>query len=192
MGAFVPASYLGLFLLILGTGVGLPVPEDAVVLGGGWLVHTGATRLVPTMAVALAAALLGDVLLYVAGRKLGPRVAGHRLFGRFLTANRMARAQRFFDRWGAGAVLLGRFVMGLRAAIFLTAGTLRMSFARFFAVNLAGALLSVPLLVWLGAWAGEELPRVAAALSRARLLALVAVAAAVATALIARKLLKRR
>ena len=90
------------------------------------------------------------------GDALGPKVASHRLFGRFFTANRLARAQRFFDKWGAGAILLGRFVMGLRAAIFLTAGTLRMGFWRFFFWDSIAALISVPLWILLGYKASEN------------------------------------
>lgn len=169
---FAPASYLGLFVLVILTGLGLPLPEDAVVLGGGYLVHTGQTRLYPTIAVALLGVLAGDVLLYLAGRRFGPAVIRQRRFARWLSPERMERARRFFERWGGGAVFVGRFVMGLRAAVFLTAGTLRMSFPRFFAINLAGALLSVPLLVWLGAQAGDRLAAVGDRIAHGKLIAL--------------------
>jgi membrane protein DedA with SNARE-associated domain len=181
-GWFTPVSYGSLFAVILLTGLGLPIPEDAVVLAGGYLVHTGATRLGPTMAVALASAVAGDVLLYLAGRRFGERVVGHRRFARLVSPARVERARRFFHRWGGAAVLVGRFVMGLRAAVFLTAGTLRMSFPRFFFINLAGALASVPLLVWLGAWGGDRIDRFAAAIAHARWAALLAVALAAAVA----------
>ena len=189
---FEPASYSGLFAIIVATGAGLPLPEDAAVIAGGYLVHRGVTRLLPTVVVALVAVLCGDSLLYFAGLRLGPRVVRHRLFARLLSASRMARAERFFARHGVVAVLLGRFVMGLRAALFVTAGTLRMSYARFLFINLLGALVSVPVLVWLGARGGEQLDRLSSSVAVVRWSALLVLVCAVLVIAVVRHGARRR
>jgi len=181
-GGFEHLSYPGLLALVFATGAGLPLPEDAVVLGAGWLVHRGAVAPVPTVLLMIAGVVAGDVFLYVVGRRFGRRVVEHPRFARRITPERLARAERFFGRWGAGAVVLARFVAGVRAGVYLTAGVLRMSFSRFLAVDIAASLVNVPLLVWLGYASGSGIDRVAAWVMRARLFALGAVVLAILAA----------
>jgi membrane protein DedA with SNARE-associated domain len=170
--------YLTLFAAVVLTGLGLPVPEDAIVLGGGYLAFRRLTALWPTMGVALIGALTGDALLYWGGRRYAQRLAKR------IGEARLARARRALDRWGVGAILVGRFVMGLRAAIFVTAGIVELPFRRFLLVNTAGALIGVPLVVWLGYWAGDGVDELAHTLLRVKLVALAVLAVLVAAALL--------
>lgn len=173
------APYFAILGAIFLTGAGLPLPEDFVVLGAGYLVYSGVVSLYPTVAVALVAVLAGDVFLYWAGRRWGRQIVGHPRLG--VSPERLARAERFFARWGAGAIVLARFVAGLRAAVYLAAGLLRQPFGRFFAIDFAASLVNVPLLVLLGRYAGPQLDRVAAQVAGVKLavLAIAAVALAV-------------
>ena len=168
-GLVAPAGYLGLFLLVVGTGAGLPLPEDAAVLAGGYLVARGVTRLGPTIAVALVAVLLGDAFLFFIGRRLGPKLLARGWVARRVTPERLEQARAFVQRRGVVAVLVGRFVMGLRVAIFLAAGALGLPWSRFLVANALGALVGVPLLVLLGRWAGPRLDGVAATVGEVRL-----------------------
>jgi len=185
-GYFAGLSYAGLFAVVFLTGAGLPLPEDLALLGGGWLVHRGALALYPTLAVAFAAVLAGDLFLYGAGRRLGRAAITHPRLG--VTAERLARAERFFDRWGALAVVIARFVVGLRAGVYLTAGVLRLPLWRFLLVDALAALVNVPLLVLLGRWSGDRLEAVAREVAYARWYALAALGAIVLAALGARLL----
>ena len=168
-GLVAPAGYLGLFLLVVATGAGLPLPEDAAVLAGGYLVARGVTRLGPTIAVALVAVLLGDAFLFLVGRRLGPKLLARGWVARRVTPERLEQARAFVQRRGVVAVLVGRFVMGLRVAIFLAAGALGLPWSRFLVANGLGALVGVPLLVLLGRWAGPRLDGVAATVGEVRL-----------------------
>jgi membrane protein DedA with SNARE-associated domain len=174
-------SYLGLFAIVFLTGAGLPLPEDLVVLGAGWLIHHGITDLAPTLATTLVAVVAGDVLLYGAGRRYGPRIASHPRLARRFPPDRVERAQRLFARWGSSALIAARLVPGLRAAVYLVAGTLRMPFRRFLLIDSLASLVHVPLLVGIGVAVGDDVDRVAAALLHGKLWAaagLVVVAAA--------------
>jgi len=92
------------------------------------------------------AAVLGDNLGYLIGRKLG-RAAVLR-YGRYvlLTAARLDKAEAFFARHGGKVVTVARFVSGLRQANGIIAGLTRMRWLRFLAFNALGAAL------WVGAW----------------------------------------
>jgi membrane protein DedA with SNARE-associated domain len=168
---FEQLSYVGLFLVVFATGVGLPLPEDAVVLGAGWLVHAGRARLVPTIAVTFVAVVAGDVFLYFLGARVGGALAAHPGVARRFPPERLARARRFFERYGDFAIVAARFVLGVRAAVYFTAGALGRPLARFVVVDALAALVNVPALVVLGWLGGEELARVERRVTNARWLA---------------------
>ncbi len=147
-------SYLGLFLFVFATGAGLPIPEDAALLGAGYLVHDGVCAPLPAVIVAFVAVLAGDGFLYFAGRTVARRALESRWLARLATPERLARGERQFARFGIAAVALARFVPGLRAAVYLAAGTMRMPLARFALVDGLAALVNVPLLIYLGYRAG--------------------------------------
>jgi len=173
---FAGLSYLGLFGVIFATGAGLPLPEDVALLGAGYLVHTGTTSLYPTIAVALVAVLAGDLFLYFAGRRLGALAKPERL----------ARAEAWFARWGTLAIVIARFTVGVRAAVYLAAGVLRIPLGRFLVVDALAALVNVPLLVILGRLFAVQLDRVAAHVAHIRWYVLGAVGVIVLIALIRR------
>ncbi len=185
---FAGLSYLGLFGVIFLTGAGLPLPEDVALLGAGYLVHSGTTALYPTLAVALVAVLAGDLFLYAAGHRLGRALATHPRYG--LSPERLARAERFFTRWGTLAIVIARFTVGVRAGVYLAAGVLRIPLPRFLLVDALAALVNVPLLVILGTLFATQLDRIAAHVAHARWCALAAVAMVLAIALLVR--LRRR
>ncbi|MCU0694596.1 MAG: VTT domain-containing protein, partial [Polyangiaceae bacterium] len=61
---------------------------------------------------------------------------------------RIAKVQRWFDRYGSFTVFLGRQVAGVRFVTFFTAGTMRVPLWKFVVFDFIGCLVSVP--VWMG------------------------------------------
>jgi membrane protein DedA with SNARE-associated domain len=133
-------GYPALAALIFGESAGLPIPgETALILAGG-LAASGRLSLALVVAVASAAAVLGDNLGYWLGRRGGRSLllrdghgARHRRAG-------VARADRFFARHGAGAVFLARWVVGVRYLAALLAGATRMHYRSFLVANALGAI----------------------------------------------------
>jgi membrane protein DedA with SNARE-associated domain len=143
-------SYPAVALLIAGTGVGLPVPEDLLLLAAGVVVAKGEANLYLMMAVGWGSVLLADNVLYRIGRRLGPRAAEHRLFKKVLSPKRLEWIGGHFVRHGMLTVFLARFVPGLRMTTLLVAGIGKMPMGRFVLAAGGAALISVPLLVFLG------------------------------------------
>ena len=165
----VPASHGAFFVAVVGTGTGLPLPEDAVLLGAGVALSHGTLLWAPTLLLGVVGVLAGDLLLYAMGYAWGHRLVHHPRLAKRFTKARLAKAQSFFDRFGDGAIVLARFVMGARGAIFFLSGTLRRPFGRFVVIDAAACFFQVPLLLGIGAFAGPHLEGMVTRSGHARL-----------------------
>ena len=130
-------SYLGIIVVLVLTGTGLPIPEELVVGVAGWAAANGQLNS-PWLAFAscLVGALGGDCLLYWIGYHFGYSVLReHRILARFLRPEREQRIEQMIDRHGPKVFFFARFLVGLRSPIFLVAGILRIPFRRFILID---------------------------------------------------------
>jgi membrane protein DedA with SNARE-associated domain len=155
-------TYLGLFVVLLLCGLGLPVPEDVALLAGGYLVHRGVVRYPITLAVSLVGVVAGDNSLYFLGRRVGGGLLTYFGLGRPGSRDQVERLQAFMKRHGHLAIFYARFLAGLRALIYLSAGSLGVPPTRFLLYDLLGALISVPVVVSLGYIFGGQIERAVA------------------------------
>ncbi len=137
-------TYLGIFLLLFGASLGVPIPEEGPIVAAGVLAHEALVRWWIALPVCLIGALSGDVLLYWAGRHWGERILDWRVVRRVLSKSREEYLLSAYHRHGIKIVFTARHVVGLRAAAFLTAGIARIPFTRFLLVDTAAALVGVP------------------------------------------------
>jgi membrane protein DedA with SNARE-associated domain len=140
-------------IALLAGGLGLPLPEDVVLLAAGWLVWRGDAAFVSFAPLALAAIVAGDVLLYWIGRLAvrHPRVA------RLLLRPRVRRLRDAFVAHDVRLLLLARVAVGARAAFFLSAGMARIPLWRFVVVDALGGAVMVTFWMKLGAHLGGRL-----------------------------------
>ncbi len=147
-------AYVALFVLIAAESSGAPVPGETALITAGVLASHGDVRIEFAIAIAAVAAIVGDNIGYAIGR-----TGGRRLLERpgFLEHHRhriLEHGEPFFERHGAKAVFLGRWVAGLRIAAAWLAGINRMPWQRFLFWNALGGIawaISVGLLAyWLG------------------------------------------
>ena len=134
----VPASigYPLLFGFVGAESAGALVPGETALIVAGALAGQGRLSLPLVIAVAAVAAIVGDNVGYVIGRK-GIR----RLVDRPGRRSRLVeRADVLVARYGAGAVFVGRWVPGLRVVVAWAAGTGRMPWSRFLLWNALGAI----------------------------------------------------
>jgi len=151
------SSYLGLLMVLILCGLGLPLPEDVALLAGGYLAHQGVTRYPITLGVCLIGVVTGDTSLFFLGRRFGSGVVRYFGLGSPSLQGRIAHWQEFMRRYGHRAIFYGRFLAGLRALIYLSAGTLGVPPSRFFFYDVLGAVISVPIVVSLGYLFGHEI-----------------------------------
>ena len=150
-------TYLGLFVVLMLCGLGLPIPEDVALLAGGYLVHRGITRYPITLAVSLVGVVTGDNSLFFLGRHFGSGLVRYFSIGRPGRKQQIERIEGFMQRHGHRAIFYARFLAGLRALVYLSAGSFGVRPAVFLFYDLLGALISVPIVVTLGYIFGKQL-----------------------------------
>jgi membrane protein DedA with SNARE-associated domain len=106
------------------------VPSEATVISAGVLAGAGDLQLGFVIAAGAAGAYAGDSSGYWLGRRLDSRLE-RRLFPGTKGARRRAWAERALERHGGPLIFGARFVPGGRTATTVTAGVLRMRWARF-------------------------------------------------------------
>jgi membrane protein DedA with SNARE-associated domain len=184
--------YLGLFLLLVLGTLGLPFPEDGILLLSGFLTAHHVIRPLPAFLVVYSGLLMTDFLLYSVGKKYGRRIVEHKRFQKILTANRLAKLEEKFKRWGALVVFFGRHLLGLRAQIFLVAGVMRMPWKKFLIVDATSALLTITLWGGLGYVGGNSIQTLKRDITNIEQIVMVILAILVGSWLLLRYLKKRR
>ncbi|MEO7626722.1 MAG: VTT domain-containing protein [Nocardioides sp.] len=137
------ALLLAMAVIFAETGllVGFFLPGDSLLFTVGVVAATGAIPL-PFWLIAsglFTAAVLGDQVGYLIGRRIGPRVFA-RTDSRFFAASHATKAQAFFAKHGPKAVVLARFVPVVRTFSPVVAGVAEMPRRTFTAYNAAGGL----------------------------------------------------
>ncbi|HEY6257242.1 MAG TPA: DedA family protein [Xanthobacteraceae bacterium] len=168
-----------LFILVMLESMGVPVPgETALVTAALYAGSTHQVDIVRIVAVAAAAAIVGDNIGYLIGRSIGIRLLVR--YGRYLRLDekRLKVGQYLFLRHGGKIVFFGRFVALLRTLAAFLAGVNLMRWPRFLMMNALGGICWAALFGGGAYLFGEQINRVAGPV---RLLLLVgAVGAAVA------------
>lgn len=154
-------GYPVIFLLLLGAGLGIPIPEDVPLLATGVLATSeSGLSVAQGAAVCTAFVLTRDLIVYALGRRYGTAILRRRPFSRIAPEELVTRYQAIIRRRAIPVVFFGRFVVGLRSAIFFAAGTAGVSARLFLLVDAIAAFVSVPFFVWLGWRFASELDRV--------------------------------
>jgi membrane protein DedA with SNARE-associated domain len=159
-------GYLAIFVLVVLGNMGVPLPEETVLLLAGYMVWQGELWLPLVLAVGLASAVAGDNLGYWIGRHYGQGAIER--YARFVLGHpeRLASMRAFVARYGPLGVFAARFLPGLRFTAGPLAGAAGLGPFRFFLANVLGASLYVPVAVGLGYAVGFGLGDYVARLER--------------------------
>ena len=179
-------TYAGIFLVLFVAGLGAPIPEEAPILAAGILASQEVIRWWLALVVCFAGVLSGDIVLYWVGHHWGEHIMDWRVTRFVLTPERERQVVAAYHRHGVKIVFTARFVAGFRAAAFLTAGIVRISFWKFLLVDAIAALVAVPLGFGVAYLFTDQLPAILHGVHRVErlliLAAMVLVAAVIAYA----------
>ena len=152
LGALLQDHELALvFWNVLLEELGLPIPAVPVLILVGALRAQAMQSLLMASAVALAAYVIGDMALYLIGRRYGHRVMRW-LCGISLSPDSCVRQTSLhFERWGGWTLVLGKFLPGIGTVAPPLAGVVRVSWPRYLLLSGLGSVLWVGLAVGAGA-----------------------------------------
>jgi membrane protein DedA with SNARE-associated domain len=162
------------FLALFLCGFGLPMPEDIILVAGGiiaWKASPmrelaehpslramlGDPGLLWMVIAGLAGILAGDLVTFLAGRRFGSRVADFRPLRRVVSPAKLEQVEKLMRRRGDLVVVIARYLPGLRAPTYFTAGHARMPVWEFLLLDGLAALVSAPVWVCLGFYFGSDI-----------------------------------
>jgi membrane-associated protein len=151
---------------------GIPLPGETALLASAVLAKHGNLEIEIVIAVAAAAAIIGDNIGYVVSRRYGRRLLTRPGRSQARRLEVLERGQAFFDRHGPKAVFLGRWVAGLRVWASWLAGITHMPWRTFLMWNALGGITWAVTVGLAGYILGETAERI---VERAGLGALIAV-----------------
>lgn len=165
--------YGAIVLFMILSAFGMPIPEEIVLISAGFVGHMAlhpedypppypgapSVNIYVLAAVSFVAVVGADFLIYVLGKKFGPRMFKMKWFARLISENSLDRIQRWTRKYGAWAVFAFRFTPGVRFPGHLMCGAMGLSPWRFFGVDIIAAGISVPTQVLLVSLYGETILR---------------------------------
>ncbi len=138
--------------------VGFFLPGDTLLFAAGFLTQQGALGVNIHLLVLLLtiAAIAGYGLGYVFGHKFG-----RKLFAKpntpIFNHDNLIRAEKFYEKYGALTIIIGRFVPFARTFVPIVAGIARMNYTQFTLYNAIGAVIWIASIVYLGYFGGAWL-----------------------------------
>ena len=149
-------GYWALYMLLALGVVGLPIPDETLLVFTGYLISRGTLNPVGAFAAAVAGAWTGISGSYLIGRTLGVG-AVHR-YGKYIhfTEDRLAYVHRWFDRIGHWMLVVGYYIIGVRHFTAIVAGMSRLGYPTFVAYAWTGGALWVATFLTLGYFLGEN------------------------------------
>ncbi len=149
-------AYITVFGLLLAGAFGLPVPEDLALIGAGVLIHFGRAHYLIMGVICYVGIIVGDVIIYRLGYAAGPTLFRKRWFRRLVTASRIQSIRAGLEKRTFSSIFIARHLFYLRTASFLICGAVRINFTKFLICDLIAALITAPLMLFIGYLFGEH------------------------------------
>lgn len=150
----------GLTVLIIvvfsetGLLVGFFLPGDSLLITAGLIAAQGYLDIAVLNVSLIIAAIVGDQVGYLFGRKTGPR-----LFKRenslLFNKDHLIKAKEFYEKYGGRAIIYARFVPFARTFAPIVAGVAQMEYKKFVSFNIFGGMLWVLSMTLIGYYFGN-------------------------------------
>lgn len=171
-------GYLAIFSLLMLGIVGPLIPDEAILVLSGVLIHRGQFHFLPTFLAALAGSLCGISLSFAVGLYGFGWLERRSPWLHQFASQHLDRAENWFLRFGKWTLFFGYFVAGVRHCTALFAGISRMPFRDFAPPAYSGALCWVFVFLGVGYFAGDQWSRYGGAVDRGIVIGVLIVIAA--------------
>ncbi|MEO6190826.1 MAG: DedA family protein [Saprospiraceae bacterium] len=147
-GIYIYFILFGILFCETGLVVTAILPGDSLLFAAGALCSSGNLNIVNVLIFMIVGAILGNQLNFYIGRWLGPRLS--QMKTKWINKEYIERTQRFYEKYGGIALIIGRFLPIIRTFVPLVAGIGRMHAGKFLSYNIIGAVLWIIPLTLLG------------------------------------------
>jgi len=156
------AGYLGIFGIIFaesGLLVGFFLPGDSLLFTAGFLASQNFISIYLLIPIVFLGAILGDNAGYLFGNKMGIKIF-KKEESRFFNKDNLLKAEDFYKKHGAKAIIFARFIPFIRTFAPIVAGVGRMHYQKFMVFNVIGGLAWAVFVPLLGYFLGNMIPNV--------------------------------
>jgi membrane protein DedA with SNARE-associated domain len=149
-------GYPGIFILMAMESSVIPIPSEVVMPPAGYLAQQGAMNLWVAVICGTVGSLVGAYANYFAAHYLGRPLLLK--YGKYvwITEEKFAKVETFFQRHGEISTFIGRLLPVVRHLISLPAGLAGMNHLKFSLYTLLGAGIWVTILTWIGYFIGQN------------------------------------
>jgi membrane protein DedA with SNARE-associated domain len=149
-------GYTGIFIMMAIESSIIPLPSEVVMIPAGYLVHKGEMNLMGIIISGTAGSVVGALVNYYLASILGRKVI--QKYGKyfFISPQRLAQVENFFESHGSFSTFFGRLLPVFRHLISIPAGFALMNKKKFVFFTGAGACIWVVMLTALGYFIGQN------------------------------------
>jgi membrane protein DedA with SNARE-associated domain len=149
-------GYLGIFFLLIFGIVGLPVPDEWLLVLSGYLAFKDVLQLAPTLLIAAVGSAAGLTSSYLLGRSSSNLIV--RRCGKWLSLDeeKLVHVQQWFQHLGRWVLVVGPFIPGIRNVMGYAAGVSKLRLPIFMRFAYLGALISSSTFVGFGYFVGRH------------------------------------
>jgi membrane protein DedA with SNARE-associated domain len=182
-------GYVGIFAMLMLGIVGVPVPDETLLLFTGYLIFTRELHPVPAFLAAFLGSICGISVSYTLGRTLGFYLITR--LGRYihLEPEKLDHVRAWYERKGKYALVVGYFIPGIRHLAAYVAGSSKLPLPVFATFASLGAILWTGSFVTVGYVLGDEWTRLSASIHH---YALIVAGVAIIGGVVAFLLIRRR
>ena len=134
--------------------IGFFLPGDSLLFSIGVASGASGGNVFLLAGALMCAAIIGDNVGYFLGKKAGPRIFS-RPGSKFFNPDHLLRTKKFYERYGARAVVYARFIPIIRTCTPFISGVAEMPYSRFLTFSLFGGILWIAFMTTLGYKLGQ-------------------------------------
>lgn len=182
---------ISLFFLMMFGIIGLPIPDETLLVFSGYLIYKGTLNPVFTFTMAFFGSVAGITVSYLLGRYYGLKLI-HKYGGYFhLTEERFRKVHNWFERIGRWSLFIGYYIAGVRHFTAMVAGASDLEYPLFAGFAYSGAFVWVLTFLSLGYFVGDRWAGASAQIHGYLVTGCIVAGVMVGLYFLARKILKR-
>lgn len=143
-------SYFAVFMAMLLTGIGLPLPGELTLGLTGYFVYSGQLTMLPAIAAAALGDLLGAVFSYGIGFFSRSRIIARHFSFLIPPESKVKVIEKWLNKYGISAVVFGRSLPVIRGVIPISAGFVQMPGKHYMIGISSSSILWCSALIYLG------------------------------------------